>query len=385
MGNQAHVYANNITCKNVEIYSNCIKIINSQHIEIKDIKFENVTLMSGTLLFVAGDTVIMENVSFDLIAGIGNEYEGGIQVYPRISSNISNISVKNSISMPSSEGFMLVNSDTFGACIISDVVFESIRLVSTFSFIKLKKISNALVINITVKNIEKSTENDFSVALIDLSSVSSSVDSNYSISNVYAEQSSVQILKVSAQKQKKNINTYLEVSNVTHIDSKVKTEEDIFSFEKITSNQTFTILIEDIIFRNLYFEVKGNLMNFQHQLSLAMQVNNLDIYNVTHAGIHVESTDPSGLDIDTKIKFVNITAALCDLKTTSLFVLKEGANIQVFDSNFSFISNILYGSVAYAGFQKAIGEFYNSEFKNNTSIDGGVFLTEEVSVIRLFN
>jgi hypothetical protein len=127
-------------------------------------------------------------------------------------------------------------------------------------------------------------------------------------------------------------------------------------------------------------------MNFQHQLSLGIQVNNVDIYNVTHAGIHVESTDFLGLSIDTKIKFSNISASLCDLKTTSLFVLKEGANIQVYDSTFSFISNTLYGSVAYAGYRKAVGEFYNSEFKNNTSVNGGgVFLTEEVSVIRLFN
>jgi hypothetical protein len=126
-------------------------------------------------------------------------------------------------------------------------------------------------------------------------------------------------------------------------------------------------------------------MNFQHQLSLGIQVNNVDIYNVTHAGIHVESTDFFRFNIDTKIKFSNISASLCDLKTTSLFVLKEGANIQVYDSTFSFISNTLYGSVAYAGYQKAVGEFYNSEFKNNTSVGGGVFLTEEVSVIRLFN
>lgn len=251
--------------------------------------------------------------------------------------------------------------------------------------IRLKKISGATITNITAKNITKSVVNDFDVTMIDLSSVSSLVDSNYSVSNVYAEQSAVQILKVSSQEQKTNIDSYLKVSNVTHIDSEIKTTENIFSFEKITSSQTFTILLENFVFKHLYFEVKGNLIEFQHQLSSFVQVNNVEIYNVTHASIYVNSFDTSDLTINTKVKFWNVSASQCDLRTTSLFVLNEGADMQVYDSTFSFISNNLYGSVAYAGYQKAVGEFYNSEFKNNTSINGGVFLTEEVSVIRLYN
>jgi hypothetical protein len=103
---------NNITCKNVEIYTNCIKIQNSKHSEILDVKFINVTLMSNAPLMAVGDTVIIKNIQFDGIAGTGNGYEGAILSLPRISTNISNVVVQNSISMPSFKGFIFVNSDT---------------------------------------------------------------------------------------------------------------------------------------------------------------------------------------------------------------------------------------------------------------------------------
>lgn len=103
----------NVTCKSVEISSNCIKIVNSKYSEITDVKFENVTLISNAPLWAVGDTINIQNIQFDTISGTGAGAEGAILVSPNTSFNISNITIKNSLSMPSFKGFILVNSDTY--------------------------------------------------------------------------------------------------------------------------------------------------------------------------------------------------------------------------------------------------------------------------------
>ena len=69
----------------------------------------------------------------------------------------------------------------------------------------------------------------------------------------------------------------------------------------------------------------------------------------------------------------------------SLISLEEGAEIEIIESTFSFISNVIGGSVLHAGYKNAIAEIYDSVFSNNTSTEGGVFLTQSESVIKLYN
>ena len=137
--------------------------------------------------------------------------------------------------------------------------------------------------------------------------------------------------------------------------------------------------------QNITFEQGGNLMLFQQQMDTPLVLSNSEISDILYGGITVKSFDLTNGEVKTKLTIENMTAEHCDGQFMSLINLEEGAEIEVYDSSFSFISNNFEGAVLLAGYRQAIADIYDSEFFNNTSIEGGVIMTKDESHVSIHN
>ena len=156
-------------------------------------------------------------------------------------------------------------------------------------------------------------------------------------------------------------------------------------FGNIESENSLPIALDHVEFNNITFIRSGHLVNFHHQTSDFVVLSNINISNIIYGSINVKSFDLSENGINTKVNFSSIYAQNIDGQFLSLITLEEGAQIEIHDSTFSFISNIIGGSVLQAGYRNTSVDIYDSVFSNNTSTEGGVFVSQSESVIRLYN
>ena len=81
----------------------------------------------------------------------------------------------------------------------------------------------------------------------------------------------------------------------------------------------------------------------------------------------------------------NITATSLSGSSASFISIDEGGELYIYNSNFKNINNLERGAVLNAGYQDSRTKVYNSTFKNNISIHGGVANVQDSSVIQFFD
>ena len=409
--NGTQVYITNMTFENMEVYSSVLMTFEIgvySDIYIRDLTFRNMHFTFHAFVVYNGRLALIENLNiinctldrteiFELnvndfiitnmtIEGIYGSDDSGasiaIDLNPEITATLQNIHISD-IQISKFQSLIRFKSQSSANATISNLTFEE-AVVST-PLINFETLANIEMINLKFSNIHKEISNDVSDSMIDLTSISSLVDRNITLSVITIEYSSMSLLKLSNTAQTLAIDQYISISDVSYMHCLYEYSDDLIYYSNIVSDSTLIMNLDQFEFHNITFIRSGNLINFQHQTNNAVVMTNTSISNITYGSIHLKSIDLSENSVSTRVQFNNISAHNIYGKFLSLFSLEQGAEIKIHDSTFNFVSNIFGGSVIYAGYKNAIVNIYDSVFSNNTSTEGGVFLTQSESVIRLYN
>ena len=305
-----------------------------------------------------------------------------IDLKPEAAVKIENVYI-NQVDMTKYQSFFKLESLGSTNLSFSNITFDHVTFPAPL--INLGSIANIDMADLKFSNIRRQTLNDVSSSMIDLTSMPSLMNRNISLSGITVEYSSMSLIKLNNVAQTSAIDQYVFMTNVSYIHCIYEFKDDLISFGNIVSNHTYMVMLDQFEFHNITFVRSGHLMNFQHQTNDALVMNNTNISNITYGSFHVKSFDLTGDAVSTKIKFDNMHAQNIDGQFTSLIILEETAKIEIWNSTFSYTSNIIGGSVLKAGYRNAVADIYDSTFFNNTSTEGGVFVSQSESVIRLHN
>lgn len=155
----------------------------------------------------------------------------------------------------------------------------------------------------------------------------------------------------------------------------------LLDFKNIKSKNVCLIHLSNVNFLDLTFIRVGDLMKIQHQTNEQMEIDGLTIQNVTFGRIAVESYDLINTDVHTKLLMKNVNAKGNNANLASLIKANKGAIVQIENSTFAQNMNLMTGAVISAGYQNALITIYDSEFINNTALEGAVFTSESKSGI----
>ncbi|CAI2361643.1 unnamed protein product [Moneuplotes crassus] len=203
--------------------------------------------------------------------------------------------------------------------------------------------------------------------------------------NIVVEESTVPILLISKPDSLTNSTQSLQVSNVTYKNSESEFAFELIKVFKMSTIGSYSIIFEDITFRNLTFGKMSKLMYLQQQLQTPVTITNLNVFDIDFAGITVEAFKSNEVYNKTHVSITNMKVNNVDERSRSLFNLYKGAEVKITDSEFSFIGNYDRGAVLSAGKERTIATFRNCSFWNNTSIEGGVFDAESESIVKCYN
>jgi hypothetical protein len=218
--------------------------------------------------------------------------------------------------------------------------------------------------------------------LINLNDISSTVNSTISFSKITVTNSTIPLLKIANSNQSKTISQQISFGGISYRNCTFAFAKNLIHLESIKSDGAFVVNFSDLVFEGIIFQQFGNLLYLQHQANEEVQISNSVFSDIYFAGIAAESFDKNSLDKRTLIRMSNITAHNINGVSGSFIQIFEGVTLTVTDSSFYYITNYGSGGVISAGYQAAVADIFDSEFYNNTSVEGGVFVAESKSVVK---
>ena len=277
---------------------------------------------------------------------------------------------------------IMVTSPINGPAQISNIKLDNIYLSGDTSFLKVKTVASLIINQVTVIDTGPESSDDVENILIDLTEISSSVNGAYQISNIVANQSQITLVSISNSNQVKTISQSIAISNILYTNGYYEFANDIISTGTITSSGQFYVSFTNLTFSDIVFVRNANLLNFKHQSPNEFLVKDMTVSNVTAAGVLIQAFDVFMTNRPVKVKFQNLLATGINSEFKSFIQLQTGADIQIVDSSFEYMSTLESGAVIKAGSSKAIANIYDSSFTNNTAVEAPVFVTEKESVVR---
>jgi len=148
--------------------------------------------------------------------------------------------------------------------------------------------------------------------LIDLSEISSQVDGSITFNQIDVVNTPIDVLKISNVLQSKDIIQNLTFNDITIQDWSYDFSSDLITTENIKTNNSFKIIFNRIIMKNLNFRSQSNIFLLKHQTEEALEINDSEFDNITFGCITMRNFD-SALSVKSLAKFSNITATNNDI------------------------------------------------------------------------
>ena len=155
------------------------------------------------------------------------------------------------------------------------------------------------------------------------------------------------------------------------------------SFSNIETQEQFYTVFDQFTFSNMNFTSGGYLINFGQQTLTQTILSNMVLTNIFSGAIHLEAHNPN-LPFKTNVLIQNGKFENVNVDTNSIFLLNEGANLEIRNSSFNQISWLESGCLIYGSYQNTITTIYDSSFTNITAVKAALFLIEDASVMKIY-
>ena len=330
---------------------------NVQNVTVQNISLQNITATGAStdyvFLFdvinngtVSIDTVYMNNVNIGLQTGF---YFNGL---------LSKISYTN---MYFTYVYIGNNNRMLSTGEFNSITMNNITFINTFD--------------------QYSTDSDNFMMIFDVVNLNNAINST--ITDIYVKTSRVNFYKM------KNVDgstlnpIYMTFQNITYRDCSLRFKESVITFSNIETQEQFYVIFDQFTFTNITFNSGGYLMNFGHQTLTQVIISNLVFTNIYAGSIHLEAHNLN-LPYKTNVLIQNGNFENVNSNTESIFLLNEGANLEIRNTSFNQISCIESGGIIYSSYQNTITSIYDSSFTNSTAVKAALFLIEDGSVIRIY-
>ncbi|CAI2377869.1 unnamed protein product [Moneuplotes crassus] len=357
-----------------------------KEIYYKNLTFENVTTDMPYMAYHNVDKrVELDGLMFDGVIDSGSYLTSLFHnnILDGSSFVLKNFEIKNS-QILNRRAVFFTTGKSDSTYVVSNAKFYDTIIGGDAALLGYGIFSQINITNVHVLRTKSANQGEHFTIKSDYTSEGSAPNNIQIFKDIVIEQSSVSMLLISKPDAATNVTQSLSITNITYKDSETDLALELFKIYRMATPGSYSISIQDVVFSNLTFGLESKLMYFQQQLSSPALVTNLNISNTVNAGITVEAYDTNEFYNSTHVTFSNIKATNVDGRARSLINIYKGAEIEIMNSDFSFIGNSAKGAVLSAGVERAIAVLRNCTFWNNTAVEGGVFESESLSRVKCY-
>ena len=373
------------------IHTNCTSttvfgpILSFGKVVLRNITLSNIPYSDYTFLRVA-DTNHLEMSNINIVNSTGSKSSNApliqIENYPDTYTYIQDLRVHN-CSLYFSP--VIKSSATLNKLqLINGEFTDSLISVDT-PFISLTTIQELLFKNHRVFNVKSMDSSDESSNLLEINIFDLSGAESIEISEISMKQSSISSFKINSMINYPPSSKTITVRDFAYTNSELASQRSLITTEGLVFNVDVSFIFQNVTFENINFTSKGYLMKLSHQLQGSVAIQDSQFINLIAAGIVVASSNIQNTELKTNVQMIRSAFSNSFFETESLLTLSEGANLNIKNCTFTYISTLRDGAIIAAGYQKTQTNITDTIFHNNTAINAALFNIESESVVRCTN
>ena len=155
------------------------------------------------------------------------------------------------------------------------------------------------------------------------------------IQSISVSNSSIGLLHVQAVAGNVSDINMLMIQDIHIFDCLIENRIDMMTLTLLVTYDPYSIIFSNLMFNNLEFVQGGNLLNFEHLLTMPVQIIDSEFTNIIGGKINVRSFTSNIPNLSTNLVMNNITVNSANAKFDSFITLKTGAVLSISDSSFT--------------------------------------------------
>ena len=332
--------------------------------------------------FLNVENVIIQGLSMVNINATGelSDHIFLFDIINRGTVSVSSIYVKN-VDIGLQAGFYF--NGLLSKASYNDLYFEHVYIGSNNRMLSTGEFKTIEINNLTLIDTYDQYDSDINNYMLVLDTINLNNATNSSVKNIFIQTSSVNFIKMKSVVGSTSTPIYMDFQNITYKDCVLNFQESLITFSNIETQEQFYAVFDQVSFSNMSFTSGGYLIYFGQQTLTQTILSNMVFSNIFSGGIHLEAHN-ANLPFKTNVLVQNSKFENVNVDTNSIFLLNEGANLEIRNSTFNQISCLESGWLVYGSNKNTITSIYDSSFTNITAVKAALFLIEDGGVVRIY-
>ena len=373
---------NNFLLSDSTFVEDIIDIYNFGSILFNNNTFKNITKFGQSIITVSGGlNVNINGLTIDSWTLSTND---NYYYYQHISSaGYTNIA-----------GLVMVNTDLKNRAAVYLSSVPSLTITSSSitasmiypsnSIIQTGSLSELNINGFSLTQITSYVPGDNSDYIFSFDSLDLSKNTSFVINNMVVSQSQIAVINFNKVVNATSLTKSFTISNFQYSNSSFSDTNNLISLSKLEQSVNFTIIFTNISFSSISFNVSGNLMSFQQQLSNYVSISSLTITNTINASIALQANNKQNILLPVKVIISNLVTSNINAGLSSFINVNDNSILNITSSTIKSITSLDFGGAI--SINTATTQVYirNSTISSNTASEGGAFFVTNSGVIKAF-
>ena len=233
--------------------------------------------------------------------------------------------------------------------------------------------------------ITSSVSGDNTNYLFSFDSFDLSKSTNFVMNKVMISQSVLAVFSFSKVVNPSSLSKTFTISNFQYTNSKFSDKNNLITFTKLEQSIYFSIMFANITFSSVSFNVSGNLLNFQQQLSNFTTVSGLTVTNTTNAQIYLQAANKQNTLLPVRVLFANLTTSNVKSGVNSFIIANDNTFVNITNSTVQTITSTGIGAAISVSTASALVNINKSTFSSNSATEAGAFYVLNSGIIRAYS
>ena len=377
------VVLNNLAIINSTFTKDVIDVYNSGSVAINSFTFRNISEFGESMILASSvNNVDINGLTVDswTLSSTDDYYyfkHVSTSGYTNITGLVfTNTDLKNRVAVYlSSVPSLTIKSSS----ITGSVIYPANSIIQTGTLSEL----NIDGFNFT--QITSSVSGDNSNYLFSFDSFDLSKSTNFVMNKVMVSQSVLAVLSFSKVVNPSSLSKTFTISNFQYTNSSFSDKNNLITLTKLEQSINFSIMFTNITFSSVSFNVSGNLLNFQQQLSSFTTVSGLAVTNTTNAQIYLQAANKQNTLLPVRVLFTNLTTSNVKSGVNSFIIVNDNTFVNITNSTVQTVTSTGIGATISVSTTSALVNINLSAFSSNSAIEAGAFYVLNSGIIRAYS
>ncbi|CAI2360059.1 unnamed protein product [Moneuplotes crassus] len=381
---ECDIFMENNTFVNVSATSEIVFLNTKGTVSIKTTEFSDISEFGGNIFSITSAArVFIDGFKVQNVSQIAKTETAFIlaKITSQIDFSISNLDISG-VTINTTPVLNLRGE--IGKLEITDSIFSGVTFGSETSMLLVNSLSSLKLQNLTFTNLTEDSSTAVDNFIFTMSTLRLDGSVNSTIQDIFIESCLVGFMSFNEISEVTTTPKQLEMSNIVIKESVYSRSISLISLTEIITDQDFQIQISGLVFKELEFQMTGDLVFLSCQIKKGIHFNDLVLDDIK-GGTIFSSAYKTSDSTPAKFSIKNVSITQVDARYMSLITIRDKVELDISDSTIELVTSFGKGSVLNVQGSESTVSIRNCTLSRNAAFEGGVFNIDANSALKVYD